>query len=163
MMWRLYDRVELFVTLLFLTATVVAVLVAAVGRSIGLPLTSAPQFAQLFLIWTCMFGADLCMRQGEHIRVSAMFDMASARGRKALSIFSGVLILIFLAWVAWHGFHLAAGNWSRELGGSGLSYGVVTLALPVGASLMIISTLRRIVEKGWLGLFDPDAPEEYPL
>jgi hypothetical protein len=35
--------------------------------------------------------------------------------------------------------------------------------LPVGASLMIISTLRRIVEKGWLGLFDPDAPEEYPL
>jgi TRAP-type C4-dicarboxylate transport system permease small subunit len=163
-MWRVYDRVELGLTLLLLSATVLAVLVAAIGRTIGMPVTSAPQFAQLFLLWTCMFGADLCMRHGEHIRVTALPDMASVQVRRWLSVFSTVLILVFLIWLAWHGFHLAVGNWSRELGGSGLSYGVVTLALPVGAVLLIISTLRRIKAYGWGRVFEPEADaEEYPL
>ena len=163
-MWRLYDRLEISLALLLLIATVLAVLVAAVGRSIGMPVTSAPQFAQLFLLWTCMFGADLCMRHGEHIRVTALPDLLSERARRGLSIFSTLLILVFLVWVAWHGFHLAIGNWSRELGGAGLSYGLVTLALPVGAVLLIISTLRRIAANGWSRVLEPDSDaEEYPL
>ncbi|MCF6370352.1 TRAP transporter small permease [Rhizobium halophilum] len=163
-MWRLYDRLETALALLFLSATVVAVLVAAIGRSIGLPLTSAPQFAQLFLLWTCMFGADLCMRHGEHIRVTALPDLVPEKARRLLSLFSTVLILVFLVWIAWHGFHLAIGNWSRELGGAGLSYGIVTLALPVGAVLLTISTLRRLWSRGWGGVLEPDNhAEEYPL
>ncbi|RCS25331.1 TRAP transporter small permease [Phyllobacterium salinisoli] len=164
MLWRIYDRVELALALILLVATVSAVLVAAMGRTLGAPVTSAPQFAQLFLLWTCMFGADLCMRLGEHIRVSALIDIAPPRVRKMLSAFLTILVLVFLIWIAWHGFHLAAGNWSRELGASGLSYGVVTLALPVGAVLMVISTLRRLAAKGWSGVFEPDTDaEEYPL
>jgi TRAP-type C4-dicarboxylate transport system permease small subunit len=163
-MWRLYDRIEIVLALLLLAATVLAVLVAAVGRSIGLPVTSAPQFAQLFLLWTCMFGADLCMRHGEHIRVTALPDLVSDHVRRKLSIVMTVLILAFLLWLAWHGFHLAVGNWSRELGGAGLSYGLVTLALPVGSVLLIISTLRRIAASGWSGVLEPDSDaEEYPL
>jgi len=163
-MWRLYDKVETVFALLLLSATVLAVLVAAIGRTIGLPLTSAPQFAQLFLLWTCMFGADMCMRHGEHIRVTALPDMVSERIRRSLSVVSTVLILVFLVWIAWHGFHLAINNWSRELGGAGLSYGIVTLALPVGAVLLIISTLRRLFSRGFSGVLQPDMDaEEYPL
>ncbi len=163
-MWRLYDRIETILALLLLSATVVAVLVAAIGRSIGLPVTSAPQFAQLFLLWTCMFGADLCMRHGEHIRVTALPDLVSQPIRRGLSLFSTILILLFLVWIAWHGFNLAIRNWSRELGGAGLSYGIVTLALPVGAVLLIISTLRRLSLRGLGGVLEPDSDaEEYPL
>ncbi len=86
-MWRLYDRLEITLALLLLTATVLSVLVAAVGRSIGMPVTSAPQFAQLFLLWTCMFGADLCMRHGEHIRVTALPDLVSERARRGFRYF----------------------------------------------------------------------------
>ncbi|PRD44894.1 DctQ-like TRAP transporter subunit [Phyllobacterium phragmitis] len=164
MLWRIYDRVELVLALILLTATVSAVLIAAIGRTLGAPVTSAPQFAQLFLLWTCMFGADLCMRLGEHIRVAALIEMAPHGVQKILSAFLEILVLVFLIWIAWHGFQLAAGNWSRELGASGLSYGVVTLALPVGAVLMTISTLRRIAAKGWGRVFEPDTDaEEYPL
>lgn len=154
--WKFYDRLEMTVTLVAVIAMVIAVLIAAVGRTIGSPVASAPQFAQLFLIWSCMLGADLTMRSGDHIRVTALPDMLPPAGRKALALLSIVLILPFLGFVAWKGYELSMGNWQRPLATSGLSYGLVTLALPVGAVLIAISVLRRWWEGGLLKTFEPD-------
>jgi TRAP-type C4-dicarboxylate transport system permease small subunit len=151
--WKLYDRLEMAVALVAVLAMVIAVLVAAVGRSIGLPVASAPQFAQLFLIWSCMLGADLTMRSGDHIRVTALPELLPPVMRKALAFLSVALILGF---IVWKGYALSMGNWQRPLATSGLSYGLVTLALPVGAALIGISILRRWWEKGLLALFEPD-------
>lgn len=160
--WKLYDRLEWGIGLLALVATVLAVLAAAVGRSMGMPLTSAPQFALLFLIWTVMFGADLAMKSGAHIRVSALPDIAPPAIRTGLAAFHGVLMLAFLAFVAYHGWELSMSNWERELGASGLSYGTVTLAVPIGSALLALSLFRRLVAQGAAGAFTPDAdvPEE---
>lgn len=43
------------------------------------------------------------------------------------------------------------------MGVAGLSYGYITLALPVGASLMIVSLLRRVAAKGIVMSLAPDA------
>lgn len=153
--WKAYDRVEMVFALLMLTATVVAVLTAGIGRSIGAPVTSAPQFAQLFLIWTCMIGADLTAKQGEHIRVSALPDVLPLQLRRAVAAFNLLLMLVFLGFVAWLGIQLSAGNWQRTLGASGLSYGLVTLALPVGATLLAISLLRRLWSNGLIAAYEP--------
>lgn len=160
--WKIYDRLEWGIGLLVLVATVMAVLIAAIGRSMGQPVTSAPQFAQLFLIWTVMFGADLAMKSGAHIRVSALADIAPPRIRRALAMVHATLMIAFLAFVAWQGWALSMSNWARELGASGLSYGLVTLAAPVGAALLMISLLRRLLAQGAVGAFtpDPDVPEE---
>lgn len=153
--WKIYDRVEMVFALAMLAATVAAVLAAAVGRSLGMPVTSAPQFAQLFLIWTCMFGADLTAKQGEHIRVSALPDILSVPLRRAIAGFNLLLMLVFLGFVAWLGVELSVGNWKRTLGASGLSYGLVTLALPAGAVLLAISFLRRFWAKGLIASYEP--------
>ena len=160
--WTIYDRVEWVIGLTMMAATVGTVFVAAVGRTMGVPLTSAPQFAQLFLLWTCMFGADLAMKQGGHIRVSALPDLASPRVQTALAWMHAVLMLAFLAFVAVLGWTLSMGNWQRELGASGLSYGIVTLAVSVGAGLLAISVVRRLVTRGAARAFvaDPDVPGE---
>jgi TRAP-type C4-dicarboxylate transport system permease small subunit len=73
-----------------------------------------------------------------------------------------VLILAFLGFVAILGWELSMSNWQRELGASGLSYGLVTLAVSVGAGLLIVSFLRRLVGQGFLAAItsDGDAPEE---
>ena len=115
--WKLYDGIEQALALLALIGTVAAVLTAGIGRSIGAPVTSAPQFAQLFLIWTCMLGADLAMKRGETIRVSALPDLLPPSGRRLLSLLSLALMLPFLGFLAYLGWDLAIGNWQRELGG----------------------------------------------
>lgn len=159
--WKFYDRLELALALMAVTAMVVSVLVAAIGRSIGLPVASAPQLAQLFLIWSCMLGADLTMRSGDHIRVSALPDILPPALRSAIAALCVLLILPFLGFLVWKGFELVGSNWQRPLATSGLSYGLVTLALPVGAILLTISLLRRLWMRGLEKVFeaDDDTPE----
>lgn len=157
--WKLYDAIEQALALLALIGTVAAVLTAGIGRSIGAPVTSAPQFAQLFLIWTCMLGADLAMKRGETIRVSALPDLLPPSGRRLLSLLSLALMLPFLGFLAYLGWDLAIGNWQRELGGSGLSYGLVTLALPVGAALLALTLVRRVLSLGVDAAFEPVLPD----
>lgn len=158
--WRTYDRIETALALLALVGVVLAVLAAGIGRSIGAPIATAPQYAQLFLIWACMLGADVAVRRGEHIRVTALPDILPPAARKLLALISFVLILPFLGFVAIEGWKLALGNWERELGASGLSYGLVTLALPVGAVLLAVSFLRRLPQTGLLRLFEPDKGDQ---
>lgn len=163
-MWKVFDKVERLLAVIFLCGTVVAVFAGAVARAAGVPIPMAPEIAQLMLIWTVMFGADLVMRRGEHIRVSALPDAIPPRQRRLLVLISFLSIVAFLAYVAWLGVQLAMSNWAREMGTSGLSYGWVTLALPVGAVLMILSLLRRLSEHGLLYTLEPAvAPQEYPL
>ena len=73
-MLKKLDRLEEVVAFIVLSGTVLAVLVGAIGRAIGRPYPAAPEVAQLLLIWTVMLGADLVMKRGDHIRISAIPD-----------------------------------------------------------------------------------------
>ncbi|MEN3793503.1 TRAP transporter small permease [Fulvimarina sp. MAC3] len=154
MVAKVFDRIEQVLALVALSALVVAVLFAGIGRSIGLPIIGASQYAQLALIWACMLGADIAVREGRHIRVSLLFDVLPTRIQAVFSLIAVALILMFLGFVAWYGWFLAIDNWERELGASGLPYGLVTLALPVGGVLLAISFLRRLFSAGLAALFD---------
>lgn len=158
-MWKILDRTEEILAVAFLTGTVLAVLLGAIGRAAGVPIPAGPEIAQLLLIWTCMFGADLIMRRGEHIRISALPDLLPPGGRRVLHLLCVVSMIFFLSYSGWLGWHLAISNWAREMGASGLSYGWVTLALPVGCVLMIVSLCRRIVEYGLLLAIEPETTE----
>lgn len=71
--------------------------------------------------------------------------------------------MLFLLLLIWYGFPLALSNWQRPMGVAGLSYGYITLALPVGAVLMLITLLRRIFVNGVIGSLmadDDDQVEE---
>lgn len=149
-MLKFFDRAEEMAAIVLLTGTVGAVLIGAVGRSIGHPVPSGPEIAQLLLIWTCMLGADLVLKRGEHIRISALPDALLDSGRRILHLVCVVFILGFLGYGGWLGWNLAMSNWAREMGASGLSYGWVTLAFPVGCALMILSMVRRLVQHGLL-------------
>lgn len=163
-MWKRFDRAEEGIAVMLLAGVVLAVLVGATGRAIGHPVPSGPEIAQLLLIWTCMFGADLMLKRGDHIRISALPDALSRGGRRVLHTICVVCILGFLAYAGWLGLRLAMSNWARELGASGLSYGWVTLALPVGCALMITSLIRRILTQGMLLSIESEKHEqEYPL
>ena len=163
-MWKVLDRTEEVLAVILLGGTVTAVFVGATARAIGRPFPAAPEIAQLLLIWTCMIGADLVMKRGDHIRIGAIPDMVPPRLRATMHLVCVVSMTLFLAYVGWLGWKLAMSNWAREMGASGLSYGWVTLALPVGCALMVVSLIRRLATRGLLYSIEPKAHEqEYPL
>ena len=111
-----------------------------------------------------MFGADLVMKRGDHIRISAVPDGMSPRLRRIVHLLCVACMLLFLAYAGWLGWELAMSNWAREMGASGLSYGWVTLAMPVGCLLMSISLIRRLVSHGLLYSIEPEHhQQEHPL
>lgn len=163
-MWKLYDRIIEILAVGFLTGTVTAVFIGALMRAVGHPIASAPEIAQLLLIWTVVLGATLVMQRGDHIRITALPDALPPGARAVLHLVLLVIMLAFLVYIGWLGWVLAASNWAREMGVSGLSYGWVTLALPVGCVLMIVALLRRLVALGPLFSIAPEvADQEYPL
>lgn len=162
-MLKLFDKIEEIAAVVFLAGTVLAVLAGAIGRSMGHPIPSGPEIAQLLLIWTCMLGADLVMKRGEHIRISALPDAVSPNLRRILHLLCVILILGFLGYCGWLGWKLAMSNWAREMGASGLSYGWVTLAFPVGCALMIVSLIRRIFDLGLLYSIEPQNRDQEQL
>lgn len=155
-MLKLFDRAEELVAVMLLAGTVLAVLVGAIGRSMGHPVPSGPEIAQLLMIWTCMIGADLVIRRGEHIRISALPDALPPAGRKLLHLICLICIISFLTYCGWLGWKLAMSNWAREMGASGLSYGWVTLAFPVGCALMVLSLIRRLFAHGLLYVIESE-------
>lgn len=162
-MWKVLDRAEEIVAVVFLAGTVLAVLVGAIGRAVGHPVPSGSEIAQLLLIWSCMLGADLIMKRGEHIRISALPDGLPPAARWPLNLICLVCMFLFLGYAGWLGWQLAMSNWAREMGASGLSYGWVTLALPVGCLLMIISLARRTLGHGLLFCIEPELQDREQL
>lgn len=162
-MLKVLDKIEEIAAVICLAGTVTAVLVGAIGRSVGHPVPSGPEIAQLLLIWTCMLGADLVMKRGEHIRISALPDAVSPNLRRILHLVCTLLMIGFLAYCGWLGWKLALSNWARELGASGLSYGWVTLAFPVGCALMVLSLVRRIAGLGLLYAIEPETRDQEQL
>lgn len=154
-MWKRFDRAEEILAVMLLGGVVLAVLAGAVGRAIGRPFPPGPEVAQFLLIWACMFGADLVLKRGEHIRISALPDRLSASVRRVLHLFCVLCMLALLGYLGWLGARLAASNWARPMGVSGLSYGWVTVALPVGCALMSLSLIRRVVSHGLLLSIEP--------
>ncbi len=148
------NRRRLAITLLGATALVI--LASATMRAIGHPFSGGAELAQFLFIWTAVLGADITLRRGGQVRIDALTVRMPVMMQRGVTVTCLLLMLSFLGLLAWHGFPLAISNWQRPMGVAGLSYGYVTLALPVGAVLMFISLIRRVLDKGILKSLDPD-------
>lgn len=155
-MWRWFDRIEDYLAIVLLGGTSLTILASATMRAVGHPFAGGAELAQFLFIWTAVLGADITLRQGGHVRIDALIARLPRPALRLITGASLVLILIFLAMLAWYGFPLALSNWQRPMGVAGLSYGYITLALPVGALLMAISLIRRVTHTGIERCLDPD-------
>lgn len=135
---------EEYLAMTLFAATVILVLFGAIGRSTGSPQTWSVDMAQVLFAWCCMFGADIALKKGSHI----VIDIAVVRMPKviqvSLSYLWNVVIVIFLGLLVYLGYQLTVVNMQREIGDLGVSYAWVNASVPVGASLMLITTLLRL-------------------
>ncbi|NIC06115.1 TRAP transporter small permease [Billgrantia bachuensis] len=155
-MWYWYDRLEAWVAVALLGGTSLTLLVSSTARAIGQPFAGGAELAQLLFIWTAVLGADITLRRGGQVRIDALSVRLPLPLQRLVTGLCLVLMLGFLVLLVWHGFPLALSNWQRPMGVAGLSYGYITMALPVGAAMMIVSLLRRIVTKGIVTSLMPD-------
>ncbi|MCR4424923.1 MAG: TRAP transporter small permease [Firmicutes bacterium] len=68
---------------------------------VGKPLMWSEELARLSYAWFSYLGVALATSEQSHLRVSFFADKAPARVRRALTLFSQVIILLFCAAVGW--------------------------------------------------------------
>lgn len=139
-------QIEFGVAVALLAAIVGLVFIAAIMRWFGQPLIWSVDMAQLLFIWLCMIGATRAMREKGHLGIDLLVRHMPHRIRLRVEIGVSVLLLGFFALLAVEGARLTMLNQQRQFGDSGLSYGWVTAAVPVGCVMLGVALIYNLVQ-----------------
>ena len=123
---------------------------AALARTMDRPINWSQDLSLFLFAWSVFLSADAALRADKLVNVDLLVNRLSPRIRQAVALANYALILAFLAAMVYYGIKLAYISRVRVFQGiPGFSYAWVTLSVPVGALLMIITTILKM--RGLLG------------
>ena len=140
-------KAEMFIAKYTLFALSALVLAAAVARTIRHPMNWAMDAATFLFAWCVFLGGDIAMRENRLFCITLLLDRIPPKTRPIVQIVNWIIIAGFLGFMIGYGIKLCFITRYRAFQGiPGLSYTWVTLAVPVGCALMLVSTVRRLRE-----------------
>lgn len=140
----LFNRIERLLCVILLAAIVGLVFMAAIMRTFGVPIIWSVDVAQMLFAWLVMLAANQTFKHSEHAGVDIITRRLSLKMQQAFGSFFDILMISVLSILVWFGVVLFSANPDRTLGSTSISYQWVTLAVPVGSALMIITLLQRL-------------------
>jgi len=147
MLRTVYDyvcKVEAVLAATFLILMVALIFLGGVARMMGAPLVWTTDLATCFFAWACFLCADVAWRNDGLISIRLLADRLPARMRTALSYTNYALITLFLVYLIYTGFYLSWVSRARSFQGvPAISYSWITMSLPVGAALLLITTVLK--------------------
>lgn len=150
-MKKLYELIckgEVFITKVFLVAFVSLIFVAACTRYMGYPINWSVDLAVCLFAWCTFLGADVAMRDNKLMNVDYFINKLPERYKRLIQNLNLFIILLFLTVLIVFGVWLSYTTRFRTFQGiPGFSYTWVTISVPVGGALMVITTILKIREK----------------
>ena len=137
-------RIEELISRALLALLVLLVFVPAVTRTFNRPVIWSIEIAQLLFAWLAFLGANQAMRAGAHIGVDVLTRHLPPRLRRAVALFNLCLVAAFLAALLWFGIELTFVSVDRRFMTTNLSFAFATVAAPLGAALLLLTTTGRI-------------------
>lgn len=153
-----------WVLILLLAAMSVLVIANVISRYVFLhSFTWVEEASRYLMIWAAFLGAGLALRVGGHIAVDTLPSALPARGARWLRGLIVAIVAASLVVLTWLGLQYAEFGWEQETPVLGWSFGMVYLAVPIGAALMLVHLL--LVARRWIATgqweqvegFDPQA------
>ena len=121
------------------------VFVAAVGRTLYYPLNWAMDVATFLFAWTVFLGADAAMRLDRLFCIEVITSKLPQKAQLYLKFVNYMIIVIFLVGMIGYGSWLSYTTRLRTFQGiPGFSYTWVTLSVPIGCALMLITAILKI-------------------
>jgi TRAP-type C4-dicarboxylate transport system permease small subunit len=134
---------EEFITQVMMGFIVVLVFIAALTRYLGYPINWSVDIAQAVFVWVIYVGANQAWRNSRHIGIDLLFKQFSPKIQFYLQLFLYVVIAVFLVSLIIYGIQITIVNAGRILGDIPISYSFVTIAVPVGSFLMLLTTVEK--------------------
>lgn len=133
-----------------LAATLLVLMVAlifmnGVARVLGHPVNWAVDAATCFFAWACFFCADIAWRRGSLMSIDQLVMRLPAGAQRACRLFNYAVISAFLVYAIVGGLWLSWVSRARSFQGiPEISYSWVTMSMPVGAALLLVTTLLKV-------------------
>ena len=148
MIKRLYERlcaVEGRVAATFLIVMVMLIFAGGLARLAGHPINWAIDAATCLFAWACFLCGDVAWRKGKLMSVDLVTSRLPARVQKSFRMLNYLVISVFMLYVMGAGVWLSYVSRARSFQGiPEVSYSWVTMSLPIGATLILITTLLKI-------------------
>lgn len=144
--YRKFCRLENIIANVLLIGIFILVFSSAIFRTAGFPINWAQDAALVAFAWLTFLGSDLAIRNTKLIGIEVIVKYFPKNIQKYLDIAFKIIIVIFLLILVKYGYTMAITGAKRTITTLGISYAWVTASVPVGAVLMIISTLIRLKE-----------------
>lgn len=145
---RVYDaicRAEEAIAGILLVAILVLIFGAAVARGVGHPLAWGMDMATFLFAWAVFFSADAAMREDRHVSVDLFVNRLPKKVQFYINILNHLIIAAFLIFLIVYGVWMSYLTRFRTFQGiPGFSYTWVTLSVPVGSGLVLITTVLKI-------------------
>jgi TRAP-type C4-dicarboxylate transport system permease small subunit len=143
----LYARIiaaEAFLAAAFLVAMVLLVFGSGIARLFGHPINWAVDVATCLFAWAVFFCTDIAWRRGSLMSIEVLTSRLPPRLQAACRLLNYLVISAFLLYAIGMGLWL---SWiSRQRSFQGMpevSYSWVTMAMPVGAALLLATTVLK--------------------
>jgi TRAP-type C4-dicarboxylate transport system permease small subunit len=145
---RFYARLcagEAWVAGTFLVLMVSLIFLGAVSRVFGYPLNWSLDFATAFFAYACFLCADIAWRRNSLMAIELVSSRLAPPAQKALRLANYAIISAFLGYLIVMGTWLAWTSRARSFQGiPEISYSWVTMSLPIGGALLLVTTLLKV-------------------
>ena len=138
-------KAELYIAMISLAVLSFFVLLSALMRSAGSPLQWAIDAATFLFAWCVFLGSDIAMRNDRLFSIDVLTSRLPKKWQHYLKIFNYYIIIGFLGSLIIYGLQLSYTTRLRTFQGiPGFSYTWVTLSVPVGCLLMLITAILKV-------------------
>ena len=128
----------------------------------GFSFATTEEISTFLMIWVTYLGAGLALREGRHAAIDLFQDRLPENMRRKVRAGLGIVILLFLAALAWFGIRMAQFGWSQETWATQIPRGIPYLGVPIGAAVFmmhLIMTFREWIHKSWEETPAADEPD----
>ena len=146
-MKKLYDRLcaaEAVLAGTLLVLMVALIFLGGVSRVLGYPLNWSTDFATAFFAWACFLCADIAWRRNALMSIDFLVNRLAPKAQMTVRYVNYAIISGFLVYLMVMGTWLAWTSRARSFQGiPEISYSWVTMSLPVGAALLLATTVLK--------------------
>lgn len=147
-MAKVYDYMcesEAFVAQITLWGMVLLIFSAGLARLLGRPINWAVDLSTCLFAWSCFLSADVAWRENKLMSVDVFVRLFPEPLRRLLTLLNYLILVGFLLYLIVFGVQLSYTTRVRTFQGiPGFSYTWVTLSVPVGAVLLLMTTIIKM-------------------
>ncbi len=107
-------------------------------RFFGGDIALTTELCEFLMVWVTFLGGAAAMRRGLHMTITEFLDKLGPDRRRWVDGAIGVLSIVILALLVWHGTGIVNSGWGNELTVLHIPLALQYLALPVGAGAMAV-------------------------